>query len=337
MEQAQGLVAAARLLPADEAAVVLERAVTMLQAAQAEVLVAAERSGELGESGCGTVRSFAATILRRSVNDASAPAKLAHQLVTFPKLAAAYRAGTASTGNLRMVMAHTRAGGLDALQAHEDQLLLLTTTTGPGEVKQFRQRLADLQHPDRDQARVHALGLRQVRIARVGDLAQLDAMLDPVVAEQLKSSLAVMAKDARAAGDSRTHAERAADALEQVVLRGLNDPGLPTRTRRHTTMTVDLETLLGMPGHGQAILSRFGMIPRRTAERIGCDALVRLVLTHGGQVLNVGRTQRVVTDRQRAALAALHATCVMPGCAVRFADCEVHHLWWWSLRGPTRA
>jgi hypothetical protein len=41
VEQAQQLVAAARLLPADEAAVVLERAVTMLQAAQADILAAA--------------------------------------------------------------------------------------------------------------------------------------------------------------------------------------------------------------------------------------------------------------------------------------------------------
>jgi hypothetical protein len=26
---------------------------------------------------------------------------------------------------------------------------------------------------------------------------------------------------------------------------------------------------------------------------------------------------------------------VLPGCAVRFADCDIHHLWWWSLAGPT--
>jgi len=45
VEQAQHLVAAARLLPADEAARVLEQVVTMAQAAQAEILAAAERSG----------------------------------------------------------------------------------------------------------------------------------------------------------------------------------------------------------------------------------------------------------------------------------------------------
>jgi hypothetical protein len=334
-DQVDRLVRAVRLLPAGEAATALEQVITTLQATQAEVLVTAERNGELRDSGCGTVRSFATTVLRRSVNDASATARLALNLVSFPKLASAHREGLASTANLRMVMSYIRACGLDALQAHEDQLLLLTTKTGPGEVKQFCQALADLQHPDRDKARVNALGLRQVRIVRVGDLAHLDAMLDPVVAEQLKAALATMAKDSRAGGDTRSHAERTADALEEVVLRGMSDPALPNATRRYATVTVDLETLLGMPGHGQAILSRFGMIPGRLAERIACDALVRLVVTHGGGVLNVGRTQRVVTGRQRAALATLHPTCAMPGCVVRFTDCEVHHLWWWSLGGPT--
>jgi hypothetical protein len=25
----------------------------------------------------------------------------------------------------------------------------------------------------------------------------------------------------------------------------------------------------------------------------------------------------------------------MPGCQVSFADCDIHHLWWYSLGGPT--
>ena len=62
--------------------------------------MAAERSGELKDSGCRTVRSFAATVLRRSVDDAAALAKLAHHLTVFPALAAAYSAGLADTANL---------------------------------------------------------------------------------------------------------------------------------------------------------------------------------------------------------------------------------------------
>ena len=100
-------------------------------------------------------------------------------------------------------------------------------------------------------------------------------------------------------------------------------------------MTVAWETLLGLPGHGQALLARFGLIPTTTAQRLSCDALVTLVLTHGDRVLNVGRTRRTVTRRQRTALATLHRTCAMPGCQIPFADCDIHHLWWWHLQGPT--
>ena len=100
-------------------------------------------------------------------------------------------------------------------------------------------------------------------------------------------------------------------------------------------MTVALETLLGLPGHGQALLARFGLIPTTTAQRLSCDALVTLVLTHGHRVLNVGRTRRTVTGRQRTALAAMFDRCAMPGCQIPFADCDIHHLWWWHLQGPT--
>jgi len=90
-----------------------------------------------------------------------------------------------------------------------------------------------------------------------------------------------------------------------------------------------------MGAQGPALLARFGLIPRSTAARVACDASVRLVVKHGERVLNVGRARRVVSPRQRAALAEQYQTCVVPGCAIRFADCDIHHLWWWSPAGPT--
>jgi hypothetical protein len=199
VEQAQRLVEAARLLPVDEAARVLEQMAAMAQAAQAEVLVAAEHSGEITDTGCRSVRSFAASVLRRGVNDATLLAQLAHRLADFPQLANAYRAGRVHTGNLRTMLAWVKPCGLDVLQAHEEQLVVLATRTGPAEITEFCRQLADLNHPDRDEAKAKALGLRSVRIVRVGDLARLDAMLDPAVADQLKATLAAMTKAARRA------------------------------------------------------------------------------------------------------------------------------------------
>ncbi|HEX2177274.1 MAG TPA: DUF222 domain-containing protein [Nocardioidaceae bacterium] len=337
VEQAQRLVSTARLLPADEAATALEQAVTMLQAAQAQILVEAERSGDLQDSGCATVRSFAATILRRSVTDAGELSQVARHLAAFPQLAAAYAAGLVHTPNLRTILRHRKACGLAALQAHEDLLVALATQAGPQELAVFCQHIAEVDQPDRDQAKAKALGLRSVRLARVGDLAHLDAMLDPVLADQLKATLAAMTKASRQPHDPRTHAERSADALEQLLGTGMDGTAVPTqgRHRPHTSLHVDVKDLLGLPGHGRPLLARFGLVSTPTAARVTCDSLVQLIVTHGARVLHVGRRHRLVNDAQRTALAHTHPTCVMPGCAVRFGDCDIHHLWWWSQHGPT--
>src|SRR5262245_17411851 len=277
VEQAQSLVAAARLLPADEAARVLEQVSLIAQAAQTEVLAAAERSGEIKDSGCRTVRSFASTILRRSVDDAAALAKLAHHLTAFPQLAAAYSAGLVPTGNMRVLMKQIKAVGLGVLQANEDALVTVCTQAGPGQVKQLCDYLADLHQPDRDQAKVRAQGARLVRIHPLGDLGHLDAMIDPVLADRLKSTLAMMVKQARTPDDPRGHAERSADALEDILRRGMDhhDCGhAPPRGRPHASVSVQLETLQGMGARGPALLARFGIIPRSTAARVACDAVV---------------------------------------------------------------
>jgi hypothetical protein len=147
-----------------------------------------------------------------------------------------------------------------------------------------------------------------------------------------------MANAARDPDHPTSHTERCADALEAILRKGMDTTTLPTsggRRRPHAQVSVQLETLLGIGTHGQSLLHRFGLIPHASAQRVACDALVRLIVQHGDRVLNVGRTRRVVTTRQHAALAQRHQTCAIPGCGVRFADCDIHHLWWWSLAGPT--
>ena len=236
VDQAQRLAGIARMLPVDEAAKALEQAITVLQAAQAQVLVDGERCGELAAaSGCATVRSFAMSVLRRSAGDASALAGVAVHLVAFPKLAAAYQAGRVHTPNLRTIIRHVPACGLNVLQDHEDALLDLATHAGPAELGVFCQALAEVHHPEGDEAKVRAAGMRSVRISPVGDLAHLDAMLDPALAARLKTTLAATARATRSPEDTRTHGERSADGLEQLLQRGMTTstsrPG-PTTGRR---------------------------------------------------------------------------------------------------------
>jgi hypothetical protein len=72
-------------------------------------------------------------------------------------------------------------------------------------------------------------------------------------------------------------------------------------------------------------------------RRMCCDAdIIPVVLNGAGVTLDVGHSQRVATAHQRRALRSMHRTCGFPGCDVRFADCEIHHvIEWIKQRGPT--
>jgi hypothetical protein len=51
--------------------------------------------------------------------------------------------------------------------------------------------------------------------------------------------------------------------------------------------------------------------------------------------LDLGRTQRFANRAQRRALRGLYATCAVPGCAVHYDRCKLHHIIWWRNGGRT--
>jgi hypothetical protein len=51
--------------------------------------------------------------------------------------------------------------------------------------------------------------------------------------------------------------------------------------------------------------------------------------------LDLGRTSRLANRAQRRAKQALHATCAVPGCNVRFANTKLHHIVFWEHGGLT--
>jgi hypothetical protein len=71
-----------------------------------------------------------------------------------------------------------------------------------------------------------------------------------------------------------------------------------------------------------------------TARRLLCDTDLHAVILSGEhQPLDVYRLQRLATDAQRAALAAIYRTC--PCCDTGFWRCEIHHIDFWEHGGNT--
>lgn len=77
-------------------------------------------------------------------------------------------------------------------------------------------------------------------------------------------------------------------------------------------------------------------LPDRVIERLVCDGRIRTVLHDGASnVLDVGRSHRLVTDRQyRALLLRQHAHCGHPGCPNNKA-LHAHHRIHWIHGGRT--
>jgi hypothetical protein len=160
-----------------------------------------------------------------------------------------------------------------------------------------------------------------------------------------------------------TNAQRDAQALTDWATASL-DRGLGSGRqgeRAHLDITTTLTELA--TGVGTAILARTGLpegVATTTihgARRVGCDGEVRLVLTdgqyrdpHTGQVvcdaaaslltagvgiLDYGRSERIVPERLRRALAVRDRGCAFPGCHRPPAHTQAHHVIHWADFGET--
>jgi hypothetical protein len=73
-----------------------------------------------------------------------------------------------------------------------------------------------------------------------------------------------------------------------------------------------------------------------TIRRLACEAeIIPLVLDGKSVPLDVGKSKRLATTYQRRALAAVHETCAIDGCSVKFSHCEPHHIDYWENGGAT--
>ncbi|GAA4197901.1 HNH endonuclease signature motif containing protein [Microbacterium oryzae] len=77
-------------------------------------------------------------------------------------------------------------------------------------------------------------------------------------------------------------------------------------------------------------------VPLGVAERIGCTGdILRAVFTAEGRLLSLSSVQRIFTATQRKAIVARDGGCVIPGCTIPAAWCEIHHVQDYAQGGPT--
>jgi hypothetical protein len=136
----------------------------------------------------------------------------------------------------------------------------------------------------------------------------------------------------RLLADPRTIPQIAVDALIDLVELGVDgDSGRivgvhKPAVRLHVTAT-DLDRRAGVAQfEGQTVA-----VSVAAAERRACaDGIVPILFDDGGQSINVGRTQRLFTRRQRVGLAARDGGCRFPDCDRPPGWTEAHHIIEWD-------
>jgi len=169
-------------------------------------------------------------------------------------------------------------------------------------------------------------------------MVHLDGRLDPVSGQVVITALgSLMDPAALDPADARSAAQRRADALTDLCRDHLDHGDLPTqRTERpHVVVHVSLDALEGRVGK-PCELDDTGVITPSQARQLACDARVTRVITGpASQVLDVGRTTRVVPAAMRLALTVRDRGCVIAGCGAPRRWCDAHHIVHWADGGPT--
>lgn len=176
-------------------------------------------------------------------------------------------------------------------------------------------------------------------MAGPGGLTEYRLTVDPEGAAIIDAAVAALSRPiptAHGVADLRTAAQRRADALIEIVQRGLdagsNRPGQP---KTQVVVTIGLSDLRAAT-NGAGITSTGQVLTPATVRRMACDAgIIPMVLGSRGKPLDVGRTKRFFTDVQRLALFQRDRHCTFPGCTMPADWCDAHHLIPWAHGGQT--
>ncbi len=122
-----------------------------------------------------------------------------------------------------------------------------------------------------------------------------------------------------------------ADALVDMIRLAVDaDPGVIFGRRRPTVrVIVTDEALHARSGHGR-IEGHNDPISFATVERHLCDTgAISIGFDDDGQCVNVGRNQRLFTEKQRIGMAVRDGGCMADGCDRPPSWCEAHHINQW--------
>ncbi|MBM4483841.1 DUF222 domain-containing protein [Rhodococcus hoagii] len=321
-----------------------------------------ERAVSFDTLGFRSVKQWLAANSLLEVPAAARILALGRMLSRQPEIADAFNAGDISAEHAALIgkFCETPPRGMPNEALDSCRKVLLDAASGPTAttttVRTCISRLerifeSDELPPSEDTERneFHASKTLNGRVAVKGDL-------DAVTGEMLLTALSALTKPRNLLDDpaeKRTPARQRADAFAEILRRYLDSGEAPVEggERPHLSLHVNASDLARSESAHEwvnpdgdsdlfgdkdiARMPHMGPLSIATARRLACDCHLTPIVMDDGVPLNLGRTSRTVSKKQRRALIARDHGCAFPGCGAPPAHCEGHHVKHWADGGPT--
>ena len=203
------------------------------------------------------------------------------QLESLPKIAAALRSGQISYQSTSL-LCHLREQLGDQRELFvEDEMLEHARNHSVASLRYLCRVARHVVDPDGFFKEAEAdFSRRRLQISLMGDgMHWIEGVLDPEGGAALKTALDALSKR-QGPEDDRSHKQRMADSVVELVHHALDEGKLPRRNgvKPHVSVTTTLEGLKNEFGAPPADLELSLPISTRTLERIVCDCTMSRVL-----------------------------------------------------------
>lgn len=312
----------------------LRRAADRVEAEFARRLAVFDRRKVCHREGALSTTSWLRHRCKLSGAGAAERVAMARHLAELPQTAAAFGRGQVGYEHARVITRAAESIGDETMQGAEHILVEAATRLDPQQLQIAADHLKHYLAPERS-LRDANVGhdRRALFISPLLDGYRIDGHLDRESGACLLAALEALIP-ARASDDTRTPAQRRADALVELARQRMEAVG----GRPHISLIVRSETLAGVPAAPGGELDRAGVVPGETALRIACDASLSIITVDGNdRLLDVGRATRTNPPSLRRALVARDRGCRFPGCDRPPEWTDSHHLEHWAHGGKTNA
>ncbi len=305
-----------------------------------------DRSGEWRSDGHGSAAAAMRAGCRMTNGEARSTVRLAKRLARLPLVAAAFGEGSISRAHA-VVIARATPDRVVELDPFEHIFSGAAVDLDTSDLQDVIRNVTDAIDGDggaRSDEEIYAR--RKLHSSATMGGVRGDWFLDPESGDLVNTALAAQMETATFDGDPRTPEQLRADAFVDICRLSLASDHHPKSARQrrkgipHALAVIDIRAFEAqhpaLVADIRADVAYAGRISRATLERMACDwDISRIIMDGPRKVLDLGRKERIPTDKQFKALVVRDQHCQAPGCNVPWQYCTPHHTVWWIEGGPT--